>query len=699
MSSSQQLSLTNNKPHAGIPLANLLFAGSLVVFIILFPGFFAKIDNWLHDTWLALRMKIHAPLSSFSFLKSLAPRKPISEITIVLVDDRTILNSPELYNGDRTLYADAINKIQSHNPKLIALDCYFGTPSSLNPLSDKLLCEATQKDNVVVQTYRRDKKHITIPFSQLSYKSNCAPSYFEKYRGEAYRRASLVYIDENSNLKPSFIAEMWRIYNGLDKKGVAFNANYMFTKNKGKVPLTEHEFMLLNYDTDLTHFRTISLFDVIIGKYKKELFENKAVIIGESHSMIKASYYTPQGISVYSPQLNALALRNLINGNYLTQPDELISQVIPIIILAIFIFFVFNLLGPVTSFIFSCVTVPVLTFASFIALTKYSYVLDVSSSIIAVTLSTMFVIGRKYYLEVSEKLKIKNAFQHYVTASVVNEILKNPQKLHLHGEIRELTIFFSDIEGFTSMSEGMSPLDVVAILNEYLTEMTDVIFKFDGLLDKYEGDAIMAIFGAPIDQTDHAIRSCLCAIENQKALARLRERWKGENKPQLRARIGINTGDVVVGNMGSKMRFDYTVIGDNVNLASRLETANKIFGSEILVSEATAKLAESRIISRRIATLKVIGKSNLVEVYEVLADKEDQDHKLVKKALEAKEAYETAYEKLSERDFQAAYNALEAYLMFNQDDKPAVVLFNKLKGYLIVPPPVGMETMVSQEIK
>ena len=297
--------------------------------------------------------------------------------------------------------------------------------------------------------------------------------------------------------------------------------------------------------------------------------------------------------------MNALALRNLINNNFLKQPDEVVAQTIPIVILAIFIFFVFNFLNPVASLLLSIITCLLLAISSFLMLTIYSQIFDVSASVISVASSLIFVIGRKYYLELSEKLRIKNAFQHYVTASVVNEILKNPEKLNLHGEERELTIFFSDIEGFTTMAEGMSPLEVVSLLNEYLTEMTDIIFKYDGLLDKYEGDAIMAIFGAPIDQRDHAIRSCKCALENQKALAKLRERWKAENKPMLRARIGINTGLVVVGNMGSKMRFDYTVIGDNVNLAARLETANKIFNTEILVSETTANLASENYFKMR----------------------------------------------------------------------------------------------------
>jgi adenylate cyclase len=311
----------------------------------------------------------------------------------------------------------------------------------------------------------------------------------------------------------------------------------------------------------------------------------------------------------------------------------------------------------------------------------------------------MFMIGRRYYVEYSEKKHIKSAFQHYVTASVVNEILKDPKKLNLHGEERNLTIFFSDIEGFTSLAEGMSPLDVVSLLNEYLTAMTDIIFEFNGLLDKYEGDAIMAVFGAPVDQSDHATRACRCALKNQKVLNQLRGKWHREGKPQMRVRIGINTGIVVVGNMGSTMRFDYTVIGDNVNLAARLEAANKIFSSSILVSEDTALLAEKSVISRKVARLKAIGKSVYTNVYELLSDKITDSSSEIEAAMKAKEAYETADKLLNERDFQQAEKVLGIYLRDHENDLPAKLLYSKIKGFLLVPPPSDWENVVTQEEK
>jgi adenylate cyclase len=178
-------------------------------------------------------------------------------------------------------------------------------------------------------------------------------------------------------------------------------------------------------------------------------------------------------------------------------------------------------------------------------------------------------------------------------------------------------MLFSDLEGFTTISESMLPQEVVKLLNEYLNEMSQVIFRYGGTIDKYEGDLIMAIFGAPVPQTDHAVRACLTALAMQERLAEMRELWKREGKPPLKARIGINTGPVVVGNMGSSIKFNYTVIGDAVNLASRLEGENKEYGTSIMIGESTYRVVKEAIETRYLGEVVVKGKTVPVKVYEV----------------------------------------------------------------------------------
>jgi adenylate cyclase len=202
----------------------------------------------------------------------------------------------------------------------------------------------------------------------------------------------------------------------------------------------------------------------------------------------------------------------------------------------------------------------------------------------------------------------------------VNELVANPEKAKLGGDRRELTVFFSDIASFTTISEQFQdkPEGLVELLNEYLDEMTAIILKHEGTLDKYEGDAIMAFWGAPIPQKDHALRTCLASLEMQKRLSQLRPKWKKEGKPALEVRIGVNTGVMIVGNMGGKDRFDYTVIGDSVNLASRLEGANKQYGSHIMISDFTYQEIKSDVAVRELDLIQVKGKSEPIRVWELL---------------------------------------------------------------------------------
>ncbi|ACF12971.1 adenylate/guanylate cyclase with Chase sensor [Chloroherpeton thalassium ATCC 35110] len=227
----------------------------------------------------------------------------------------------------------------------------------------------------------------------------------------------------------------------------------------------------------------------------------------------------------------------------------------------------------------------------------------------------------QYFTESRQKKLIRGFFTVYVNRELVDQLIDNPNQFRLGGEKRELSILFSDVKGFTNISEAMDPADLVILLNEYLGAMTDIVFKYGGTLDKYIGDAVMAFWGAPVPQEDHAKRCCWAALEMQEKLEELREKWKSEGKPELYARIGINTGQVIVGNMGSESRFNYTVMGDSVNLAARLEPANKAFGTSIIVSEFTNEQIYDFCRTRELATITVQGKAKPVKIFELVAKK------------------------------------------------------------------------------
>ena len=227
-----------------------------------------------------------------------------------------------------------------------------------------------------------------------------------------------------------------------------------------------------------------------------------------------------------------------------------------------------------------------------------------------------------YATEGRKKREIRKAFNQYLHPTVIEQLVDNPEKLRLGGEKRNISIFFSDLEGFTSIAEGLEPEALTSLLNAYLTEMTDIILGSGGTIDKYEGDAIIAFWNAPLDQPDHAIRAVQAALDCQSRLAELRPVFQQDYGYELSMRIGINTGDAVVGNMGSTRRFDYTMLGDAVNLAARLEGVNKVFATRILISAATASALGSDISLREVATVAVVGRKETVTIFEPLAQAE-----------------------------------------------------------------------------
>lgn len=680
----------------------MVFLAVLIV-LIAFSSFFQRLDNWLVDAWFSFRLLAQTENPDGLSGKFFPRSGDNSQIVLVLVDDNSILSIPGLFKGNRSVFAQALANLKKANTKVIGLDVFFPSPDLENPESDAQLVEVVHTlGNVVVKAYRRDHRRMTPPFPQLAKYSVYAPTFFTNSIDEAIRKVSLFFESENDQLLPSFQLEILKKFWNLSDDRVVYHENEVVLKKDDKdflYPLSDGEYLQINYDRPLHAFKTISFADLYNDVVPSDTFTGKIVIIGFANSMTEEKYFTPIASRVYSPYLHATVLTNLLNRNSLSVTSNTTNNFLAVVFLALTHLVIFPFISTTLAVILVSFISLFAVLSSLCLLSFYQIQLGIASSLFSVIAAMIFNIVSRYYIEQSEKIKIKNAFQHYVTASVVNEILKNPEKLNLHGEERVLTIFFSDIEGFTSLSEGMSPLNVVSLLNEYLSEMTEIIFKYEGLLDKYEGDAIMAVFGAPVNQKDHAIRSCRCALENQKALSRLREKWKNEGKPQFKTRIGINTGNVVVGNMGSKMRFDYTVIGDNVNLAARLETANKIMETDILVSETTACLAEEVIISRCLGKLKVAGKTKHVKVFEVLADRKSSDKNLISRAETMKNAYDKAYELFLQQSFSESRKALEEHLQNFPDDRPAAKLLEKSKGFLIVPPPPNWEYIITQESK
>ena len=278
-------------------------------------------------------------------------------------------------------------------------------------------------------------------------------------------------------------------------------------------------------------------------------------------------------------------------------------------------------------------------------------------------LATKQVLGGK------DKRFIQQAFSRYVPSKVVNQIIAYPESLKLGGEMRVASVLFSDIAGFTTVSEKMSPGKLVSLLNEYLTEMTNIVFAQGGIIDKYHGDAIMAEFGVPLYVDDHADRAVMTGLLMQSRLIELRKIWADRGLPELKCRVGINSGSMIVGNMGSNQAFDYTVIGDSVNLSSRLEGANKLYGTHLMVSEFTHEmLTPNRFRTRALDVIKVKGKMQPVKVYEVYGEVE-KDTDSGKEGYYKK--YEIGFEAYLKREFSCALENFKEAQSIIPDD-PAV---------------------------
>ncbi|MBD3646385.1 MAG: adenylate/guanylate cyclase domain-containing protein, partial [Pseudomonadales bacterium] len=318
------------------------------------------------------------------------------------------------------------------------------------------------------------------------------------------------------------------------------------------------------------------------------------------------------------------------------------------------------------------------------------------SYVLLASLFAMIIVNARFYIaEMGQKALIRDAFGQYLSPRVVSDLVKNPDKLQLGGEEREMTAYFSDVASFSTFSEKMSPSELVFVLNEYLTEMCNIIIGYEGTVDKFEGDAIIAFWGAPAVQEDHARLACLASIDMKKALVPISEKWVEEGRPELRVRMGLNSGPMVVGNMGSAQRMNYTMMGDAVNLASRLEGANKAYGSDIMISETTWQACREDVDVRELDCIRVVGKSEPVTVYQLLERKNQTPAPLADLVVR----FEKALAEYKQRNFQAALTGFEECLEIIADDGPSRTYVERCRMFLSTPPSKDWDGVFTLESK
>lgn len=302
---------------------------------------------------------------------------------------------------------------------------------------------------------------------------------------------------------------------------------------------------------------------------------------------------------------------------------------------------------------------------------------------------------QNYLHERKQRQMIKGMFSQYLNPEVVNYLIKNPSELKLGGIRKELTVMFTDLENFTRISEILDPETLVQRLNEYFEGMSEEIFKTKGTLDKFEGDAIMAFWGAPFDDHNHAINACLTAIAIKKKTVQISRRWEEALNIKISTKIGINTGIMIVGNMGGTKKFDYTVMGDNVNLAARLESVNKIYGTNIIINETTYDKIKDNFFTRELDYILVKGKTIPVRIYELI----DINENINDENKRIKEYFERGLELYRNRKFAQAIEEFEKVLLIVPDEKPSLVFIDRCFNYLNVPPPDDWSGIYELKIK
>jgi adenylate cyclase len=462
------------------------------------------------------------------------------------------------------------------------------------------------------------------------------------------------------------------------------------------IPITETGDFLINYYGPKQTFTHLSASDVMDGTVKPEQLKNKIVLVGVTANALSDIHITPYDPLSPGVEVHASIIENILNQDFLQHPPwvRLLDIVVILgagLLLGLAALY-FKAFGTAVFLVFGVGGYLVADYLLFTQQGLWVHtVYPVFSQLLVYSGITLY----RFMFEEREKRFIKGAFSQYLAPAVVDRLVEDPQLLKLGGERKVLTAFFSDVAGFSTIAEQLEAEELVDLLNDYLTDMTEIILKYEGTIDKYEGDAIIAFFGAPISLEDHASRTCLAALDMQKRLTELREGWKKEGRHELFMRIGINTGQMVVGNMGSINRMDYTMMGDSVNLAARLEGVNKQYQTYTMISEFTYDMAKDDIEARELDSIRVVGKQEPIKIYEILGPKGEMDDFMRLILPHFKEGL-THYK---HRRWEEAIDSFEKALNLYENDGPSLTYFDRCITFENHPPPPEWDGVFAMSTK
>jgi len=554
---------------------------SAIIIVTHLLGFFSGFENILED-------------------RLFSDKQLDNRIVIVAIDDKSLSQLGQ-WPWPREIFAEFFSKLETARPLVVGLDVMFAEPSRLGNTDDTALENALKNISykLVMPLEIREDAATVLPLQKF-FNANI----------ENIALGHVNFVIDKDNVAREFPAPL-RENNG--KVIVSFSqkvAEFAGIKNKnmdGKIV----------YAGRPGSFPMISFSDAILEN--QSFFENKIALVGATAPDLHDEQRTPvsQGELMSGVEIQANIV-NMLSRGYMLKDTGAALSLILIILVGIFTSFLFSFFKNVrilaASFFFLFILILVGGIVSF----ENGIVLRLVDLFGNMFFAGALMLGYKYSISEQHKKELKKIFSKYVSPQVLSKILLAPEQITLGGEEKHITVLFSDIRGFTSLSENTSPSELVVLLNEYFTEMTDEILKQDGVLDKYIGDAIMAFWGAPIEDNLHADKAVKAALGMAHRLDDFNKILKERGKPAIKNGIGIYTGPAIVGNIGAKDRFDYTAIGDTVNCAARLESATKELDATIVIGASTKNFLTEKYNLKDRGVIMVKGKTKGLNVYSVL---------------------------------------------------------------------------------
>jgi adenylate cyclase len=657
-------------------------------------------------------------------------RPPAGAVTLVAIDEKS-LDTLGRWPWPRSRLAALVDRLSAAGAKVIAFDIGFSEPDTTAPANDDALARAiaSAKAKVVLGYffhmtraelgYELDDAEIArrvsgiagseyplvlrapgadrepvvpnpyAPEANLTQLTGVADGagYFSLRQDEdgIIRWMPLVIASGGRYHQPLSIAAVWHFLDepplvvrvgryGID--GLQVGDQMIATDDTGR--------LLIDYLGPPRTFPYVSAGSVLDGTASAELIQDRIVIVAATAVGLYDVRSTPFGSVFPGAEIHATVIDNVLSGGVITKPAWATAyDLFAIVVLGSLIGIVNPRVHAVASLLF--VGGMLLGYVALVdqALVRLGVWLNLVYPLLAVGTTYTVLTAYHYVSEQLERRKIHDAFGRYVAPDVITAIMKDPSRLTLGGEEKIITVLFSDLAGFSSFSERYSPQELFALMSEYNTRMTERIFECDGMLNEYIGDELMALFGAPLELEDHAGRACAAALAMRAHRVTMCEEWLAIGRPRLAARTGINSGVVLVGNLGSEYRYHYGVLGDNVNLASRLEGLNKQYHTEILVSESTAELAGDGFRMREVDVVRVVGKQRGTRIYELLGHRDavfpdEQEHAL--------RCYTAAIEAYRAQRWREAADALRDGLARWPNDGPSQVMLERCLLYADAPP-------------